>query len=343
MATPDADIYSLFLGGQDAGAQAQAQAEALRRRREAAAMARSAGNAALLTGDRVLSNFGQAQLQQAAQGEGEVGRGEGLLAQAGSQLAGRQLQQALAQRQQAFQAEENEQNRILRERGFGESAAARREDRLARQQAREDAAAERLERETHKREDAQAKAHREGVEKLSKALPDDASAFYTDVAEIESLTSEDGVPGVGPLEGRLPDFLTGEQGLKVRQAAGRIGAAYRKLISGAGVSESEKKELNRVTGLLESGKEVQFKEGLKGMKKLYEAGLRQKFAGFPREVVSTYLENSQVLGGVIPAAEYRARVVPPGKVRMTSPDGVTGLVPESEVAEAEKNKWRRAP
>lgn len=105
MAT-DADIYSLFMGGQDAPAQAQAMAEALRRRRESASLARNAGNVALLTGDRVLSAFGNAQMRQAGEGMQEVGQGEGMLAQAGGQQAGRQLQEMLAQRQQAAQAEQ---------------------------------------------------------------------------------------------------------------------------------------------------------------------------------------------------------------------------------------------
>lgn len=99
-----ADIYSLFSGAPDATQQAQALAEALRRRRENAAFNRGVGNFAMLTGDRVLSEFGRNQLQQAGQGDADAGRMEGMLSQAGGQLAGRQLQEALAKRQDAFQA-----------------------------------------------------------------------------------------------------------------------------------------------------------------------------------------------------------------------------------------------
>lgn len=131
----DADIYSLFMGGPAAGPQAQAMAEALRRRRETAGLQRNAGNAALITGDRVLSAFGNAQLQQAGQGLQDAGQGEGMLAQAGGQQAGRQLQEALAQRQQEFQAGEGRLNRGLQRELEGMRGARENERAKARDEA----------------------------------------------------------------------------------------------------------------------------------------------------------------------------------------------------------------
>lgn len=142
MAEPD--IFSLFMGAPDAAAQAQAQAEALRRRRGEAALARNAGNVALLSGDRVLSNFGNAQLRQAGEGDAEAGRMEGLIAQAGGQGAGRALQEALAARQQAFQAGQGALGRGL------QRELAGMEDTRARDKMKADAEVARLKAETDK-------------------------------------------------------------------------------------------------------------------------------------------------------------------------------------------------
>lgn len=111
MANGEADIFSLFLGQPGAEAQAQALAEALRKRQQQAAFQRGSGNLALLSGDSVLGRFGQSQLAGAGQQEEAAAREQGLIAQAGGQQAGRQLQQLLAERQQAFQAKEGALNR----------------------------------------------------------------------------------------------------------------------------------------------------------------------------------------------------------------------------------------
>jgi hypothetical protein len=81
----DSGAYGLFSEGDDGAAQQKAAAmnQAMRGQR-------AAGNLGLLTGDAVLSRFGQAQLQGA-------GQQEGMLAEAGQQRSGNTLKQALAQ------------------------------------------------------------------------------------------------------------------------------------------------------------------------------------------------------------------------------------------------------
>ena len=102
--TPDADLYALF-GAEDEPTvqeQAAALAAALRGKRALADTTRAAGNLGLLTGDKVLSGFGQAQLQNAAQAEDLAARQEAMLAQAGGQQGQRRFSELMAERQQGF-------------------------------------------------------------------------------------------------------------------------------------------------------------------------------------------------------------------------------------------------
>jgi hypothetical protein len=110
------DIYSLLMSDEATAAErAQAMSAALRRQR-------AAGNLALLTGDKVLGNFGQAQLQGA-------GTQEGLLAQAGQQRAGQAMQRENHVLQRALQREQLERQQ-------GRDAEAARHNRAVEAQGR---------------------------------------------------------------------------------------------------------------------------------------------------------------------------------------------------------------
>lgn len=104
----DMGVYGLITASDEDNArmQAAAMAQALRGQR-------AAGNLGLLTGDRVLSGFGQAQLQGA-------GQQENLLAEAGQQRANQVLKQALAtkeaERQAKIDAEQERHHRALENR-----------------------------------------------------------------------------------------------------------------------------------------------------------------------------------------------------------------------------------
>lgn len=103
--TQDMGVYGLFAAPEEADAQMQAAAMAQALRGQ-----RAAGNLGLLTGDRVLSGFGQAQMQGAD-------RQEGMLADAGQFRAGQVLKQALAgeeaKRQAKMDAERERHNRSM--------------------------------------------------------------------------------------------------------------------------------------------------------------------------------------------------------------------------------------
>jgi hypothetical protein len=101
--------YELFMGDEPSVQEkAAAQAAALRRQQ-------AAGNLGLLTGDKVLGQFGQAQLGQAQQGLGMLGN-------VGQHRSGQRLQKALQAEQHGFTAGE-----AAKGRGFaaGENALNR--------------------------------------------------------------------------------------------------------------------------------------------------------------------------------------------------------------------------
>ncbi len=94
---PDADIYSLLMAQDEPTAQEKAAALAAALRGQ-----RMQGNLGMLTGDKVLAPYGQAQLQQAQQQEG-------LLAGAATHRAGNLLQQLL----KGAEAKRAAENRLL--------------------------------------------------------------------------------------------------------------------------------------------------------------------------------------------------------------------------------------
>lgn len=103
MAEPD--LYSLFSGAPDAAQQAAAMAAALRKQN-------ALGQLGMLTGDKVLSPFGQSLM-------GGAEAGQGRLAQAGGADASRGLQRALQASQQGFSAEQSGLDRSARAREGG--------------------------------------------------------------------------------------------------------------------------------------------------------------------------------------------------------------------------------
>jgi len=95
------DIYSLLMADEPtAQQQAAAMAAALRRERGVANASRALGNLGMLTGDRVLSGFGRAQLQDAQQADDSIARQEGQLGQIGQF----RLSQAMAKQRAAQEA-----------------------------------------------------------------------------------------------------------------------------------------------------------------------------------------------------------------------------------------------
>jgi hypothetical protein len=223
--TSDMGVYGLVTASdeEDARMQAAAMAQALRGQR-------AAGNLGLLTGDKVLSQFGQAQLQGA-------GQQEGMLADAGQFRSSSVLKQALAAREaeaaKAKQAHDDGQREL--DRKSREKAAAIQSGDKATQQ--------RLENET-------------GLRKEFNALPEvkefsDISSSYGNLLGVAGDMSGPGAvatvfnfmkiidPGVAVMQGDVD---------LIRNSGGKAAAfanLYDSVLNGNALSESVRKDLLR--------------------------------------------------------------------------------------------------
>lgn len=109
----DADIYSLFLGEDDAKLKAQALAEALRRNQQGAAERRGMATVASLGANPLLAGLQQSMGRSADAMGANASREQQLLAQAGGQHAERALRRALEAERQRFQAAEADKARAF--------------------------------------------------------------------------------------------------------------------------------------------------------------------------------------------------------------------------------------
>jgi hypothetical protein len=302
------DIASLFF--EDDGAQqklrAKAMADALRQRQGQADAGRAIGNLGLLTGDKVLGGFGQAQIGSADKMGARIGEDQQQLGQIGAQRLTRALQaQQLAQGKQELDEASAPANAIYGDlaRKFGVSLP----NAMTNQQAREALGlAEKgysadmrgrelaLTREAMRgnREAALAekgeKTLDKQIETLSKRL-EGAPALKQDLATLNQFAGQEDIPGVGSAEGRLPDFaaglFNGADATRVRQAARGLYSNILKEQSGSTVSEQELKRKLEELGMGPGATEENFRLGLARLTEMAHATLRAKEAGARPEAV----------------------------------------------------------
>jgi hypothetical protein len=132
----------------------------------------------------------------------------------------------------------------------GGQAAARAETRRAQGEAREEG---RKIREEDKLERA--------AEKVGKDL-EPVAGMVRDLGTLEAYANESDQPGFGVLAGHLPGFMTSDQGVALRQAAGRLMIALLYATSGKAVSEQEAVRQLRARGLGPTSTPAEFKAGV---------------------------------------------------------------------------------
>lgn len=118
------------------------------------------------------------------------------------------------------------------------------------------------------------------VEPLAKAAPD--------IALLERAVASGDVAGFGPVAGRVPNLLTGEQGIANRQAAGRLMAAIIQAVSGQAASEKEVARHLEANGLGRTATDEQVRLGVEKLKAQYAGLLKQREAKYLPQVVDTY-------------------------------------------------------
>lgn len=160
--------------------------------------------------------------------------------------------------------------------------------------------------------------------------------YQTAKSIMDSPQYSDDLPGFGPLAGRLPDAVTSDDGVRLRQAVGQMLAEYRKGVTGAGMSDAERAEYSRITGLLESGTEDRVRLGIDTLKGSMDARIRALAAGKRPDAVQTYAERNptfreQTAPPISPAAPAQPQE---DMVPMVNPQGVRRMVPRARVQDA---------
>lgn len=307
-----------------AAEQAAAMAQALRSQR-------GAGGLALLTGDRVLGNFGQALLNQAQQGEG-------MLAQAGQQRSGNVLRQALARQEASQEATQNAARVALEERRRREDQMRQDErDALNRRNAKEVAgisagnksAQEAFERETSLRKEFQAiPAVKEFTDtetnfnSLREALKDKTGiGATTSVFSFMKMLD----PGVAVMQGDVD---------LIRQSGGKAAAyanLYESVLNGNPLSDAVRADMLRQATNLYNNR----KKGVDEWAKKYSV-VASEIGASPDRVLLRGKPDVDLTAPAAPKpATPAARPTPPaGMVTVRFPGGQEAFIPAGKLAEA---------
>lgn len=223
---------------------------------------RAYGNLGVQSGDRVLGEFGAAQLGQANQLDqrSDQGRKFGLMQLIESQREARRRKEHLSDEhsQRAWQEKRDaindanalEQARIM----AGQKAQERNSDQTDKQ-----------------------------IELLSKRT-EGAAALKSDLGTLIKYAGEDDIPGVGAT-GRLPGLLLSEDGVKVRQSMRGIVGNLIKQRSGTAASEKEIDRILEELGMSSGATDDQFRTGLSRLSQQTAEALQGVEAGARPEAV----------------------------------------------------------
>lgn len=314
------DVVAPSIGMPDATPEQMEIADVLRGKQQQEreeATGRGTAYLGLLSGDPALAQFGKAFLgedtrlqrlgltaQRAETADEALDiRRDALLQRALELEEARKARAEAAQIQRDFQAEQNELNRISRERAASLMAG-------------------------QKSTDTTEKQTKDFGEEIVKS---GAPSFYVRYDVAKSLLSKykGDLPGFGRIEGRLPDEAISTDGRELRQAVGQLLSEYRKGQTGAGMSDTERAEYGRITGLLQTGDEQSVRQGVDALKRAIDERVRATAGAYRPEAVRAYAERVPRVGAALalppdaagqPTAETPTAPTPTGK-RVTMPDG----------------------
>lgn len=214
-------------------------------------------------------------MQQRAQ---QVGLGERF--RIGLQQAREKREQAEGAAREARELREFEANSGFRDREIKareSEAAARRAEAAEARRYRQSLLDDRVATKEDERKQKESKELSEDLEKFS------APGFYQKYDEASEIIGRypDDLPGVGPLDGRAPGFMVSDDGVSLRQSVGQMLAEFRKGLTGAGMSDSERAEYEKITGLVDSGNEKAYRSGVERLRAAMDARVSARAAGSP--------------------------------------------------------------
>lgn len=165
---------------------------------------------------------------------------------------------------------------------------------------RADALADKIEARKEGAKAKQDQADEKLLAQMGAKIPAEAAGFQEQYNEAKGVIDEaqrkgEGLPGVGLIAGNMPTRFLSDEGSRLRSATGQMLASYRKLITGAGMSNTERNELNSITGLLETNSDRDIREGVERLKRLQDATLQRVYAAYPQRLVGEYTQRNPAL------------------------------------------------
>jgi hypothetical protein len=126
------------------------------------------------------------------------------------------------------------------------------------------------------------------VQALGKDL-EDAAKMKHDV-EVLANAAKGELPGFGPVAGRMPNITTSPEGIRLRQAAGRLMATKIHMISGAVANQAEVDRLLDANGMSRTATPEQFRTGIASILGELRTVVAQREAKYHPDVVKTYAD-----------------------------------------------------
>lgn len=137
------------------------------------------------------------------------------------------------------------------------------------------------------------------VQGIEKAVGEDASNFASNAHTVDEILKKyprDGdLPGVGTVTGHMPDFGISDDGLALRQGLGQMLASYRHKITGSGMSNQERAELDSIAGIAKTGTDRQIRQAVGRLEQLQRNNLTRIYAGYDPAAVAEYAKRNPLL------------------------------------------------
>jgi hypothetical protein len=170
-----------------------------------------------------------------------------------------------------------------------------------------------------------------------------APKFYAQYDEAQNILKRypKDLPGLGRIDGRLPDEAISTDGRQLRFLVGQLLSEYRKGQTGAGMSDDERAEYGQITGLIYSGSDNAVRQGLDTLRRALDARVGAIKGGFRPEAVKTYEERVPSMRRAESDAPGPARV-PPSKGLPAGPDGKPTLDAQDDNVSIILNGKRRS-
>jgi hypothetical protein len=150
-----------------------------------------------------------------------------------------------------------------------------------------------------KRQDMLGRQNEKDLAELAKrAQP--GTQMKDDLETVNGFISSGELPGVGIINGRLPEFLISKDGTRLRQAASRLVQNLIYAKSGKAITEQEAQRVMEGNGMGPNQSDKAFIQGMQALAREAQASMRNIEAGFSPEVVEMRHERGGTTAADLP-------------------------------------------